>query len=224
MTDSLQPELTALRVAVERLDKLRLAAPPPQPSAQDDLDVAGLRVLVVGPNARDEALALADRSPAHVLACEPVDASQDPDEGPGTVSLEVRRCDWESLDPRRDGTFELVHCDGLLHRVLEPMALLHRLRAMTADDGTLVIGSMLLADPERSELLRFVPDRHAGDPSWWFVPGRLAFRWMVMTAGFEIQAELDEREGPSDGFAVVHGYLQATPTGRAAAANTDYVG
>jgi hypothetical protein len=37
---------------------------------------------------------------------------------------------------------------------------------------------------------------------------------MVQTAGFEVQAELGEREESRDGFAVVRGYLQATPASR----------
>ena len=54
-----------------------------------------------------------------------------------------------------------------------------------------------------------IPDRYAGDASWWFVPGRLAFRWIVQAAGFDVQAEFGEREGPRDLFPVVNVYLRA---------------
>ncbi len=164
-----------------------------------------------GSEAGADALAFAARGAEHVLSCtqpvgrggdDPVAVVQDP-------RVELRSSGWETLDPERDGTFEIVHCHGLLHRVLSPMALLARLRRMAACRGTLLIASMMLADPERSEYVRFVPDRHAGDPTCWFIPGRLAFRWLVETAGFEVEAELGETEGPRDGFPVVVGYLRA---------------
>jgi hypothetical protein len=72
-----------------------------------------------------------------------------------------------------------------------------------------LIGAMVLGDPERSEFLRFVPDRFAGDPNYWFVPGRLAFRWLVETAGFRVEAEFGEQEGPRDEFPVASTYLRA---------------
>ncbi len=72
-----------------------------------------------------------------------------------------------------------------------------------------ISGAQQLADPERSEYLRFVPDRHAGDPLLWFIPGRLALRWMVQTAGFDVEAEFGESEGPREGFPVLTGYLRA---------------
>lgn len=213
MSEPTRADLAALSAAIQRLDDLRseVASTSEQSDACLGESVTGRRVLVIGPGAGDVALALAARGAERVLACEPdgvVQAEILASARPSQV--ELRRVGWEGLDAERDGTFDIVRCDGLLHRVLGPIALLRRLHAMTAAGGTLLIGSMLLADPERSELLRFVPDRHAGDPSWWFVPGRLAFRWMLQTAGFEVQAELGESDGPRDGFAVVHGYLKAT--------------
>ena len=104
-----------------------------------------------------------------------------------------------------------MHCNELLHRVVEPLALLKTLRRMIAEDGTLLIGSMMIADPERSEYLRFIPDRYDGDPDWWFVPGRLAFRWLVQAAGFEIETAFGEHEGPQDWLPLITGYLLAKP-------------
>ncbi len=146
-------------------------------------------MLVVGPAAEYDAAAFTARGAAHVVA---EDA-------------------WKRLDPVRHGRFDIVHCNDLLHRELEPIALLRTLRRMTATEGTLLIGSMMIADPERSEYLRFIPDRYAGNPTWWFLPGRLAFRWLVQTAGFAIEAAFAEHEGPRDSFPVVTGYLRATP-------------
>lgn len=209
MTESLLEDLAALQAAVDRLGDLRPHTSSPQRRGAylSNADVATRRVLVVGAGAAQIGLAYVESGAEHVCACDSDAISAPQPTKPG--QLELRRCGWEALDPAHDEGFGVVHCDGLLHRVLEPMTLLRRLRAMTAPGATLLIGSMLLADPERSELLRFVPDRYAADASWWFVPGRLAFRWMVQTAGFEVQADLGEQEGPHDGFAVVHGYLRA---------------
>ncbi len=212
MSERLSADLAALRGVVDRLGDVHLEALSPSTEIGPLLgeDLARRRVLVIGPDAAHTGLAFVRDWAAQVLACE-TDAAPaaEPDLPTTPAQLELRRCGWEDLDPAADRPFQTVHCDGLLHRVLEPVTLLRRLRAMTAPGGTLLIGSMLLSDPERSELLRFVPHRHNGDPSWWFVPGRLAFRWMVQTAGFVVQAELDEQPGPQDGFAVVHGYLRA---------------
>jgi SAM-dependent methyltransferase len=173
--------------------------------------LTGQRVLVVNGGAGYDAFAFAARGADYVLACEPSDDLRRAEllESVYESGVDFRRADWEGLDPARDGTFDVVHCYGLLHRVLEPMTLLRTLRRMTASGGTLLIGSMMLGDPERSEFLRFVPGGHAGDPGCWFVPGRLAFRWLVGTAGFAVEAELGEIEGARDGFPVAHGYLRA---------------
>ncbi|MGI9183633.1 MAG: class I SAM-dependent methyltransferase [Solirubrobacteraceae bacterium] len=225
MTESVQESLKALREAIGRLADEDIATNGTRSRARDrddlrwsaldthaDLELGGRRVLAIGCGADEDALAFAARGAQYVLACEPSEGSEQAEhrESEGQESsVEFRRAGWEELDPDRDGTFEVVHCNALLHRVLEPVTLLRTLRRMTARDGTLLIRSMMLGDPEHSEFLRFVPDRHAGDPTWWFVPGRLAFRWLVETAGFEVQAEFGETEGPRDGFPVVAGYLRA---------------
>jgi SAM-dependent methyltransferase len=173
-----------------------------------DAILVGRRVLVVGPRAGYDASVFAARHADRVLACDPTDSAALSGSRNGSA-VEYVPSGWEALDPGRHGTFDIVHCSGLVHRVLEPMALLGTLHRMTAHDGTLLVESMMLADPTQSEFLRFIPDRHAGDPSWWFIPGRLAFRWMVHTAGFSVEAEFGEIEGPREGFPTVSGYLQA---------------
>ena len=209
MSKSLDDELAALRSAIDRVpdwDGRPPAVDGTAPGAQTPDDararererwasidahlerpVTGQRVLVVGRDVAADAAAFAARDAGEVFACG----------------------DWETLDPERHGTFDIVHCHGLVHRVLEPITLLRRLRAMTAPGGILLLSSMMLADPERSEYLRFVPGHHAGDSSWWFIPGRLAIRWMVQSVGFEIQVEFDEHEGPRDRIPVVGAYLRA---------------
>jgi SAM-dependent methyltransferase len=127
--------------------------------------------------------------------------------GAGQVEVRARLEELESDD--RDG-FDIVYCEGLLHRVPDPLSTLEALRGLMREQGTLVIGSMLVSDPERSEYLRFVPDRYGADSSWRFVPGRLAFRWLVLAAGFQIEGAFGEQDGPLEPFAVMRGYLKAS--------------
>lgn len=224
MTDSVQASLDALRDAIGRLPDVGLAGTEIGPGGRDpaelrwsaldahaDLRLAGRRVLAVGPGAGDDAVAFARRGAQYALACEPPDTPIATGRGQSVDRsvVEFREAEWEELDSSRDGTFDLVHCNALLHRVLEPMTLLRNLRRVISPGGSLLICSMMLADPERSEFLRFVPDRYAGDPTWWFVPGRLAFRWLVETAGFAVELEFGELEGPRDGLPMISGYLRA---------------
>jgi SAM-dependent methyltransferase len=223
MTESVRESLDALHEAIDRLTdpgpavaaargagELRWSALSPHVNSQ----LAGKRVLDLGSGERYDALAFASRGAEYVLACTSSDALPRAEEGLDPPCVEFRSSGWQALDPSRDGTFDIVHCRGLLHRVLEPMSLLQTLRRVIAPTGSLLISSMMLGDPERSEFLRFVPDRHGGDPGCWFIPGRLAFRWMVETAGFEVEAEFGEVEGPRDGFPVAIGYLRAVCASR----------
>jgi SAM-dependent methyltransferase len=216
MSGGLGSELAELGEMVERLAAFDRATSvdgadvrwrelDPQTEGQID----GRRALVVGAQVRDDAAAFAARGASYVLACASAPGIERPDSSAARTGVELLQLSWEELHPVRYGTFELVHCNGLLHRVTEPLRLLRTLRSLTAPGGTLLIGSMMLSDPERSEYLRFFPDRYAADPTWWFVPGRLAFRWLVETAGFEVVAEFGEREGPRDLVPVAAGYLKA---------------
>jgi hypothetical protein len=86
---------------------------------------------------------------------------------------------------------------------------------MVADDGQLLFGSMLHASREQSEYIRFVPDSYAGDRTWWFVPGRLAMRWMLEVCGFEVE-ELLISDGVRGEFATLNAYFRGRPTAPAA--------
>jgi hypothetical protein len=101
------------------------------------------------------------------------------------------------------------HCHGVLYHEMHPLALLQHLRAMLSDDGTLLFGSMMLADAELSEYARFVPHAYYGDPTWWWVPGRLAMRWMLEAAGLEVEETFGLSDGPPGEFATVNGYYRA---------------
>ena len=173
--------------------------------------IEGTRALVVGCGAGFDAFALAAGGAEYVLAGEPSETMRQAEllESVYRSGAAFRRTGWEDLDGEQDGRFDLVLCVGLIHRVLDPIALLRKLHEMTGPGGLLVLGAMMLSEPERSEFLRFVPGRHDGDPDTWFVPGRLALRWMLQAVGFGVEAELVVREGPRDGFPVVDVQLLA---------------
>lgn len=89
--------------------------------------------------------------------------------------------------------FDIVCCDSVLHRCTDPLGLLRQLQPLCRPGGTLLVQTLMLSDPERSEYLRFIPPNRAGDePS--LLAGRLAVRWMLQTAGFDVQAEIAVRE------------------------------
>jgi len=183
-------------------------------------DLSGRRVLDVGTNAGYDAFMFKLKGAADVLACEPHEFIEQARflESIFRSGVEFRQIGWQQLDPALHGRFDLVHCHGLLHHEPHPMALLQKLRSMIAEDGQLLFGSMLHASSEQSEYIRFVPDSYAGDRSCWFVPGRLAMRWMLEVAGFEVE-ELQLDEGPRGEFPSLNGYFRGSPTTPACALN-----
>jgi tRNA (mo5U34)-methyltransferase len=176
-------------------------------------DLSGVRILDVGSNAGYDPFMFAHRGATDVLACEPWEFIEQARflEEIYRTGVDFQPLRWEDLDPAVHGTFDLVHCHGVLYHEMHPMALLQRLRAMLAEGGTLLLGSMMLADPELSEYARFVPGAYYGDDTWWWVPGRLCLRWMIEAAGCEVTAEFGVYDGPPGPFPVVNGYLRAEP-------------
>jgi len=69
---------------------------------------------------------------------------------------------------------------------------------------------MMLADPELSEYARFVPGAYYGDPTWWWVPGRLCMRWMLEAAGFASEEEFGTSDGPPGEFRTMNGYFRCS--------------
>jgi 2-polyprenyl-3-methyl-5-hydroxy-6-metoxy-1,4-benzoquinol methylase len=184
---------------------------------QQITDLTGLRVLDVGTNAGYDAFMFRLRGASEVLACEPHEFIQQAHflESIYRSGVDFRQIGWQQLDPAIHGRFDLVHCHGVLYHEIHPMALLQRLRSMVAEDGELLFGSMLHAAREQSEYIRFVPDSYAGDRTWWFVPGRLAMRWMLEVAGFDVE-ELLLSEGPRGEFPTLNGYFRGRPVEPAA--------
>jgi hypothetical protein len=70
---------------------------------------------------------------------------------------------------------------------------------------------MMLEAAEVSEYTRFVPGEFYGDPTWWWVPGRLALRWMLEAAGFGVDEQFGTAPGPLGDFRVINAYFSATP-------------
>jgi SAM-dependent methyltransferase len=175
-------------------------------------DLSGKRVLDVGSNAGYDAFMFKLRGAAEVMACEPFDFIRQMEFLEEIYGSGIKPCRlaWQQLDPGVHGTFDLVHCHGVLYHEIHPVALLQRLRSMLNDNGTLLFGSMMLASAELSEYARFVPGSYYGDPTWWWVPGRLAMRWMLESVGLQIEAMFGLSDGPPGEFAVVNAYFQAT--------------
>jgi tRNA (mo5U34)-methyltransferase len=174
-------------------------------------DLVGKRVLDVGSNAGYDPFMFKLRGAAEVMACEPFDFIRQMEflESIYCTGIDPCRIPWQQLDPATHGTFDLVHCHGVLYHEVNPVGLLQRLGSMLSENGTLIFGSMMLASPELSEYARFVPNCYYGDPTWWWVPGRLAMRWMLESVGFQIDEMFGLSDGPPGEFPVVNGYFRA---------------
>lgn len=178
-------------------------------------DLAGKRVLDVGSNAGYDPFMFRKRGAAEVLACEPFEFIEQARflESIYRSGVDFRPLRWEDLDPAEHGRFDLVHCHGVLYHDLHPMALVDRLRDMLAPGGLMLFGSMMLGSPELAEYSRFVPGAFYGDPTWWWVPGRLCMRWMLEAAGLRVEREFGLADGPPGEFDVVNGYFRAIAAG-----------
>ena len=176
-------------------------------------DVRGKRVLDVGSNAGYDAFMFAVLGADEVLACEPFEfiAQARFLESVYRTGARFEQTGWQRLDPGLHGTFDLVHCNGVLYHEPNPIGMLQQLRKMVADGGELLLGSMMLYDAELSEYARFVRGSYAEDPTWWWVPGRLALRWMMDACGFEAELLPVRFNGPTGDFSVVNGYLRGRP-------------
>jgi SAM-dependent methyltransferase len=174
-------------------------------------DLSGQRVLDVGSNAGYDPFMFSLRGPDYVLACEPFQFIEQARflESIYETGIDLQQIGWQQLDPERHGRFELVHCHGVLYHELDPVELLARLYEMTAPGGTLLFGTIMLADPTLADLVRFVPHAYCGDGTWWWVPGPLAVTSMLESAGFEVGRSFGQAGGPPGEFATMNGYFRA---------------
>jgi tRNA (mo5U34)-methyltransferase len=179
-------------------------------------DLSGQRVLDVGSNAGYDPFMFRLRGAGHVLALEPFEFIEQALflEEIYRSGVDFQRIGWQQLDPGQHGVFDIVHCHGVLYHEPDPLALLSRLWKLTAPGGTLLLGSMQLADAAMSDYTRFVPLSYYGDPTWWWVPGRLALRWMIESSGFDVQGVFGESPGPPGEFETINGYVRGIRTER----------
>jgi tRNA (mo5U34)-methyltransferase len=174
-------------------------------------DLRGTRVLDVGSNAGYDPFMFNLRGADYVLGCEPFEFIQQAHflESIFQTGVDFQQIGWQDLSPERHGTFELVHCHGVLYHEVNPILLLERLHQMTAPGGTLLLGSMMLAEPEFAEMARFVPGAYYGDETWWWVPGPEALRSMTESVGFDVEKMFGEAPGPPGEFPTINGYFEA---------------
>lgn len=173
--------------------------------------LAGQRVIDVGSNAGYDPFMFKARGADHVVACEPyhfIEQARFLDETYRS-GVEFRQIGWQGLDATELGTFDLLHCHGVLYHEPHPMLMLERLKTMIRPGGTMYFGSMMLADPSLAEYARYVPNAYFGDDTWWWVPGRLAMRWMLETAGFQVIKEFGLGDGPPGEFPTCNAYFHA---------------
>jgi len=178
-------------------------------------DLGGKRVLDVGSNAGYDPFMFMLRGAGEVLACEPFEFIEQAHflESLYRTGVDFRRIGWQELSQEEYGSFELVHCHGVLYHEVDPLGLLSRLFEMTAPGGTLLFGSMMLADPLLSEYSRYIPRAYFRDETWWWTPGPLAMRSMIEAAGFEVEGEFGQSDGPAGEFPTINGYFRAARPG-----------
>ena len=106
-------------------------------------------MLDVGSNAGYDPFMFHVLGASDVLACEPFAfiAQAHLLESVYDTGVRFEQIGWQQLDPEVHGKFELVHCNGVLYHEPDPIGMLQRLRMMLTDDGELLLGSMMLADP-----------------------------------------------------------------------------
>jgi tRNA (mo5U34)-methyltransferase len=173
-------------------------------------NLRGKRVLDVGSNAGYDPFMFHLRGADYVLACEPFAFYEQALflESIYKTGVDFQQIGWQGLSSDSHGTFDVIHCHGVFYHEPEMMTMLSRLRQMLKSDGEMFFGTMMLADADLSEYVRFVPGAFYNDPTWWWVPGRLAMRWMLESAGFALGYEFGTNDGPPGDFRVVNGYFR----------------
>ena len=177
------------------------------------VDVSGKSVIDVGCNAGYDSFMFKSLGATDVVGCEPYEFIQQARflESIYQSGVRFEQLGWQDLDPEQLGTFDVVHCGGVLYHEPHPILMLERLRSMVAPGGTLLLGTMILPDPAHDDYTRFVPSAYYEDDTWWWVFGRRALRGMIETVGFTYEkTPVDSDSGPPGEFPVGYAYIQAT--------------
>ena len=176
-------------------------------------DLSGISILDVGSNAGYDPFMFKRRGAGKVLACEPFEFIEQAHflESIYKTGADFQRIGWQELDAGEDdGSFDLVHCHGVLYHEVDPMGLLTRLFEMTAPGGTL---PARLDDVRRTRALRPLAVH----------PARLLPRRHLVVDPGAGGAEVDDRprpvsrskvvrriDRPAGEFPTINGYFRAT--------------
>lgn len=109
------------------------------------------------------------------------------------------------------GAFDLAICGSELETTIHPLGTYAWLRRAIKPEGILVAGSKVLPDPAKSQYAHFYPAGKTGAASRW-VPGRLAFRWMIEVSGFDVECWLGDQAESNECGKIAH--LQAAAADR----------
>ena len=93
------------------------------------------------------------------------------------VEMGIRADRYKAMVPQVTGPLRLK---GRVHEFEAKLARAHTKRKLKFT----MPGPMTIVDT--------VADQYYGDPTWWWVPGRLAMRWLLETVGFRIDVEFGE--------------------------------
>jgi SAM-dependent methyltransferase len=151
--------------------------------------LTGERTLDVGCNAGFDTFMLRLRGAGYVLGIEPYGFYEQAAflESLYGTGADLRRIGWQALDPESHGRFDVVHCNSLLFREPHVVRLLLKLRAMVADGGRLLLGT-LIDTGSADGRARFVAGDVAGDPTWWWIPDERALVELLDVTGFSVEA------------------------------------
>ena len=127
------------------------------------------------------------------------------------TGVRFERIGWQALDPEVHGRFDVVHCGSLLLREPHLLRLLLKLRAMVAEGGRLLLGTVVADGPALGRL-RFTGGPVAGDPTWWWVPDAGALDELLAVTGFAVEGGAEAGDPPIAPFACSARYVLARAT------------
>jgi hypothetical protein len=125
-----------------------------------------------------------------VLLCSPAVVADDLEQRLSDRGAAVVRWDPVVANTVDATGCHLAICVELLQSDPHPSRILGRLWASLVLGGTLLVQSLVIDEPGKSQFARFV-SRAAGTGDSEWLPGRLALRWSLETSGFDVVRWLD---------------------------------